>query len=244
MVQRHSLTFNDDSYAVLNSEPRPESYREDWVTANNNSYYAQSGIIYPETHALNESDQASLYANLASGAESGWDYSSRWIANPSDAVNDVYFPLRSLNTVNVIGVDVNSILYANEITIAGYLRDTGDNTAAAEFEELAKNRSVSMFELMWNDKYNSYFDYNLTSNAQNLYIPADEDTTEAQRADAPDGYQVSFNAAQFYPFWLGAAPSQLKNNPLAVRNIYSRVAKLLANKAGGIAATNLKTGQQ
>ncbi|KAI1421063.1 Six-hairpin glycosidase-like protein [Xylaria sp. FL1777] len=236
----HSLAH----YAVLNSEPRPESYSEDWVTANNHSYYAQSGIIYPETHALNDSEKADLYANLASGAESGWDYSSRWIANPSDAINDVYFPLRSLNTVNVIGVDVNSILYANEIAIAAYLRDAGDDAAAAEFEELAKNRSASMFELMWNDKYGSYFDYNLTSKAQNLYILADNDTTEAQKADAPDGYQVSFDAAQYYPFWLGAAPSQLKNNPLAVRNTYKRVADLLSEKAGGIAATDLQTGQQ
>ncbi|KAI0526081.1 Six-hairpin glycosidase-like protein [Xylaria bambusicola] len=238
--ETHSLAH----YAVVNTEPRPESYREDYVTANNRSYYAQSGIIYPETHALNDSEKADLYANLASGAESGWDYTSRWIANPSDAVNDVYFPLRSLNTVNVIGVDVNSILYANEIAIANYLRDAGDDTTADEFEELAKNRSASMFELMWNDKYSSYFDFNLTSNAQNVYTIADEDTTDEQRADAPDGYQIAFSPAQFYPFWLGAAPVQVKNNPLAVRNAYKRVAALLSDKAGAIASTNLKTGQQ
>ncbi|KAI0109643.1 Six-hairpin glycosidase-like protein [Nemania sp. FL0031] len=243
-IKAKGCTYSLAHYAVLNTEPRPESYREDWVTANNNSYYANSGIIYPETHALNDSEKATLYANLASGAESGWDYGSRWLKNPSDAVNDVYFPLRSLNTMNVIGVDVNSILYANEIAIASYLRDAGDDATAAEFEELAQNRSSAMFDLMWNDKYSSFFDYNLTSNAQNLYIPADEDTTEAQKADAPDGYQVAFNPAQFYPFWLGAAPPQLKNNPLAVRNIYKRVANLLSDKAGGIAATNLQTGQQ
>lgn len=195
-------------------------------------------------HTLNESEKADLYANLASGAESGWDYSSRWIATPSDAVNDVYFPLRSLNTVNIIGVDVNSILYANEIVIANYLRDTGDDATADEFQELAKNRSASMFELMWNDKYSSYFDYNLTSSAQNVYVLADEDTTDAQRADAPDGFQVAFNPAQFYPFWLGAAPPQLKNNPLAVRNAYKSVANTLSDKSGGIAATSLQTGQQ
>ncbi|GAP90318.1 putative glycoside hydrolase family 37 protein [Rosellinia necatrix] len=243
-VEANGCTYSLAHYAVQNTQPRPESYREDWVTANNNSYYAKSGIIYPETHSLSDTEKATLYANLASGAESGWDYSSRWIENPSDAVNDVYFPLRSLNTVNVIGVDVNSILYANEIAIAGYLRDAGDDATATEFEELAHNRSTAMFDLMWNDKYSSFFDYNLTSNAQNLYAPADKDTTDAQRADAPDGYQVAFNAAQFYPFWLGAAPAQLKNNPLAVRNVYKRVADRLSDKAGGIAATSLQTGQQ
>ncbi|KAI2628328.1 glycoside hydrolase family 37 protein [Xylaria nigripes] len=236
----HSLAH----YAVQNTEPRPESYLEDWATVNNHSYYSASGNIYPETHALNESEMAAMYANLATGAETGWDYSSRWLSNPSDAVNDVYFPLRSLNTVNVVGVDLNSLLYANEITIAGYLKDAGNHSEAAKFKDLAKKRSDAMFDLMWNDKYGSYFDYNLTSNAQNLYIPADGDTTEAQKADAPEGYQVFFHGAQFYPFWLGAAPNHLKNDPLAVRNAYKHVADSLSQKAGGVAATSLTTGQQ
>ncbi|KAI1435053.1 Six-hairpin glycosidase-like protein [Xylaria sp. CBS 124048] len=243
-IKSNRCTHSLAHYAVENTEPRPESYLEDWTTANNHSYFAASGIVHPETHALNESEKASLYKNLASGAETGWDYSTRWLANPSDAANDVYFPLRSLNTVNVVGVDLNSILYANEITIASYLRDAGNHNEAARFDGLAEKRSAAMFDLMWNDKYGSYFDYNLTSNAQNLYIPADNDTTEAQKADAPDGYQVFFHDAQFYPFWLGAAPSQLKNNPLAVRDAYKHVAALLSQKPGGVSATNLVTGQQ
>ncbi|KAI1107730.1 glycoside hydrolase family 37 protein [Jackrogersella minutella] len=239
-----NMTFYLTHYGVQNTEPRPESYSEDYITANNASYYATSGIIYPETHPLSDSEKAELYASLASGAESGWDYNSRWIANPSDAANDVYFPLRSLNTANVIGVDLNSILYANEIAIAAYLNSAGNETLAAEFEEMAENRSEAMYALMWNDKYTSYFDYNLTSESQNLYVPSDSDTTAAQKADAPEGYQVFFNVAQFYPFWLGAAPAQLKNNPLAVKLVFQRVSDLLSEKAGAVAATNYMTGQQ
>ncbi|KAI1375505.1 Six-hairpin glycosidase-like protein [Hypoxylon crocopeplum] len=237
-------TFHLAHYGVQNTEPRPESYREDYITANNKSYYATSGIIYPETHPLNNSEKAVLYANLASGAESGWDYNSRLLATPSDAANDVYFPLRSLNTANVIGVDLNSILYANEVAIASYLDQTGNGTLATEFEQMAKNRSAAMYALMWNDKYTSYFDYNLTSSSQNIYIPSDSDTTPAQKADAPEGYQVFFHAAQFYPFWLGAAPAQLKDNPLAVKLAFRRVSDLLSEKAGAVAATNFLTGQQ
>ncbi|KAI0204709.1 Six-hairpin glycosidase-like protein [Astrocystis sublimbata] len=241
---KEGCTYSLAHYAVSNTQPRPESYREDWVTANNHSYYADSGIIYPEAHPLNDSERASLYSNLASGAESGLDYTTRWLTNPSDAVDDVYFPLRTLNVVGTIGVDLNSILYANEIAIAGYLKDAGDKSTAAEFEGLAKNRSAAMFDLMWNEKYGSYFDYNLTSRQQNVYTLADKDTTPAQKADAPDGYQVAFYPAQYYPFWLGAAPKQLKNNPLAVRNAYKSVANLLDEKAGGIAASILNSGQQ
>ncbi|KAI0109995.1 glycoside hydrolase family 37 protein [Daldinia grandis] len=237
-------TFHLAHYEVQNTEPRPESYREDYITANNRSYYAASGIIYPESHPLNESEKAGLYSNLATGAESGWDYNTRFISNPSDAAKDVYFPLRSLNTNNIVAVDLNSILYANEMVISGYLNKSGDSTLAMEFEQLAKNRSEAMYALMWSNKYMSYFDYNLTSKAQDLYVPSDADAIPTQEADAPEGDQVFFHIAQFYPFWLGAAPSQLRDNPLAVKLAFQRVSDLISEKAGGIAATNYLTGQQ
>ena len=166
---------------MSNTQPRPESFREDYVTANNESYYATSGIIYPATHALNESERATLYANLATGAESGWDYTSRWIANPRDAVDDVYFPLRSLNTANIVGVDLNSILYANERTIAGYLEAAGNHTGAADFAQRAEERAAAMYALMWNPEEFAYFDYNLTSASQNVYVPADADILLPER---------------------------------------------------------------
>ncbi|KAI1847359.1 hypothetical protein JX266_006584 [Neoarthrinium moseri] len=237
-------TYTLNHYGVQNNQPRPESFREDYITANNKSYYATSGIIYPETKPLNDSEKATLYANLATGAESGWDYSSRWLSNPSDAADDVYFPLRSLNTINIVSVDLNSILYGNEITIAEYLETSGNDTGAASFREQAKSRSEAMYALMWNEDYSSYFDYNMTSGSQSLYVPVDSDTTAAQKAGAPEGYQIAFHVGQFYPFWLGAAPSQLRNNPLAVKIAYQRVADLLTEKAGAIAATSFQTGQQ
>lgn len=203
-----------------------------------------SGIIYPETTPLNDSQQASLYANLATGAESGWDYGTRWLANPNDAARDVYFPLRSLNVVNIVPVCLNSILYDNEITIAGFLNQTGNSTAAQQWVDLATQRSEGMFALMWNDTLWSYFDYNLTSNSQRIYIPADSDSTAAEEETAPPGDQVLFTPAQFYPFWTGAAPIQLKNNPLAVKLAYQRVEALLDLNPGGIPATNFETGQQ
>lgn len=229
---------------MSNTQPRPESFREDYVTANNESYYATSGIIYPATHALNESERATLYANLATGAESGWDYTSRWIANPRDAVDDVYFPLRSLNTANIVGVDLNSIMYANEKTIADYLGAAGNHTGAAYYAKKAEQRAAAMYALMWNPGEFAYFDYNLTSGSQNVYVPVDFDSTRQAKEGAPDGQQVVFHAAQFFPFWLGAAPAHLKSNPLAVRRAFQRVDALLAEKAGAIPATDLTTGQQ
>ncbi|KAM5345313.1 hypothetical protein ACJ41O_011175 [Fusarium nematophilum] len=243
------IKVNDDSYVlnrydVSNTRPRPESYREDYVTANNESYYSESGEVYPEEEKLSHEQKQTLYSNLASGAESGWDYTARWLARPNDAARHNYFPLRSLNTRNIIPVDLNSILYGNEVAIADFYERTGNSSASEEWREVASNRSYAMHALMWNETLWSYFDYNMTSKAQNIYYPADDDTAAIDRSGAPRGKQIFFSVAQFYPFWLGAAPEFLKNNPFAVLNAYRRVAFYLDNRAGGIPATNFRTSEQ
>lgn len=185
-----------------------------------------------------------MYANLASGAESGWDYTSRWLSRPADAARDVYFPLRSLNVLETVPVELNSILYWNEMTIAALLNSTNNGTGAVAWTELATKRSQAMYDLMWNSTLSSYFDYNVTSGGQNIYIPKDDDASTLETNTAEAEQQVLFSVSQFYPFWTGAAPSHLKNNPYAVKQAYQRVEKYLDIKKGGIPATNLKTGQQ
>ncbi|CAH0026006.1 unnamed protein product [Clonostachys rhizophaga] len=243
-VQVGNKTYTLNRYAVENTQPRPESYREDYITARNSSYFAESGIVYPETVPLNDSEVATLYSHLASGAESGWDYTSRWIANPEDGARDVYFPLRSLNVRNIVPVDLNSIMYGNEVAISRFYNQTGNDTASETWAELAANRSAAIHAAMWNETYSSYFDYNLTSSSQYVFVPADNDTAALENATAPAGQQLFFSVSQLYPFWTGAAQPYLKNNPLAVREAYSRVAAYLDARAGGIPATNFKTGQQ
>ncbi|KAJ6480394.1 Six-hairpin glycosidase-like protein, partial [Mycena sanguinolenta] len=51
-----------------NTAPRPESYLDDYAT-----------IHDPAQPVLNATAEANLYVELVSGAETGWDYSSRWL---------------------------------------------------------------------------------------------------------------------------------------------------------------------
>ncbi|KAF2442719.1 glycoside hydrolase family 37 protein [Karstenula rhodostoma CBS 690.94] len=243
-LERAGRNYSLNHYAVSNTQPRPESFYEDYVTANNASYYNEEGQIFNASKALTDEQKAQLYANLASGAESGWDYSARWIANPVDSVTQTSFPLRSLNTVNILPVDLNSILYANEVAIADFHRRQGNYTAAAAWAGRAAERSAAMTALLWDSEHYSYFDYNLTSGAKNVYIIADNTTVRDDASGAPAGQQVFFHLAQFYPFWLGAAPEALKNDPSALRRVYARIEELLDDRAGAIAATNIQTGQQ
>ena len=226
-------------YSVNNNQPRPESFREDYNTANNESYYATSGDVYAINTPLNDTEKADLYAELASGAESGWDYSSRWLKTPSDAATDVTFPLRSLNVRGTVPVDLNSILYQNERIIADFLHRAGNTTAAKQWTAAAARRSEAMYALMWNATYWSYFDYNLTSASQHTHIAL------APHPPTNTVHQLLvFDVAQLYPFWTGAAPRFLKSNPLAVQQAYARVATMLDTAPGGIPATNYPTSQQ
>ena len=89
-------TYSMAHYAVNNSAPRPESYIEDYQTVNDPT------LATP----LTESQAADVYSELASGAETGWDYSSRFqlvpqLGNPG---------LRTLNVRNNIPICLNSIL--------------------------------------------------------------------------------------------------------------------------------------
>lgn len=100
-------------------EPRPESFREDY----------ELGRTLPEPR------REGFYRNVRAAAESGWDFSSRWMRDPSD--------LRTLETTDLAPVDLNSLLYHAERTIAAlrnFRRGAGDSVVAARFAGVAAAR--------------------------------------------------------------------------------------------------------
>ncbi|MDT7855315.1 alpha,alpha-trehalase TreF [Rubrivirga sp. S365] len=126
--------------AVLNRywddrpEPRPESYREDYELA----------------QTVPEADRPALYRNLRAAAESGWDFSSRWMRDPTD--------LRTLETVDLVPVDLNSLLYHQERTI-GRLHALGDDDAEAErWAGRAEARRRALLDAAYDPSEGAFFD--------------------------------------------------------------------------------------
>src|SRR5436189_6247899 len=108
------------------AEPRPESYRPD----------VEIGQTLPE------SLRANFYREARATAESGWDFSSRWMRDPKD--------LRTLETIDLIPVDLNALLYNAERTIAGLrsLRhEQGDAEAAHRFNRRADARRKAILAM-------------------------------------------------------------------------------------------------
>ena len=119
------------------NEPRPESYRPD----------VEIGQTVPE------SLRANFYRNVRATAESGWDFSSRWLRDPKD--------LRTLETTDLLPVDLNSLLYNSERVIAAlhaFRHGAGDDAAARRFNSLADRRRQAILNLMYEPNLGFFFD--------------------------------------------------------------------------------------
>jgi alpha,alpha-trehalase len=118
-------------------DPRPESYREDYTAA----------------QKLRSSARPDFYRNVRASAESGWDFSSRWMRDPR--------ALTTLETTALIPVDLNSILYRSELTIAALRRARGnpeDAAVAASFAAAAERRRAALLAAAYDSAQGFFFD--------------------------------------------------------------------------------------
>ena len=124
--------------------PRPESYREDVKTAN------EALKLYPER------SREEVYRDLRAAAESGWDFSSRWLTMEKDST----FHLSSIHTTQIIPVDLNSLLFHLETTISKAYKLSGDSAMENKFLERSGARKQAMNKYLWNEEAGFYSDYN------------------------------------------------------------------------------------
>jgi len=114
--------------------PRDEAYAEDIATA------ARSGR-----------PTAEVFRHLRAGAASGWDFSSRWLADPLD--------FGTIKTADIIPVDLNSLLWALEGAVAKTATEAGQADIAARFSDLAQRRAAAIDAYLWQGDEGWYADY-------------------------------------------------------------------------------------
>ena len=122
--------------------PRPESYREDFTLG----------------ESLAADRREALYRNIRAAAESGWDFSSRWMRDAKD--------LRTLETTDLAPVDLNSLMYHAERTIAALRRvrnGAGDREAATRFEAAAARRRTALQSHAYEAREGFFFDVRWTT---------------------------------------------------------------------------------
>lgn len=137
-----------------------------------NRYYDQLSIPRQESHyedaktafTIHPEKRQAVYRNLRSAAESGWDFSSRWLSDPKD--------LSSIQTTSFIPVDLNSLLYHLEKTLARSYAESGNKLKSSLYDQLANKRKKAINKYCWSKSRSWYMDYNIqtkkTSNALTL----------------------------------------------------------------------------
>lgn len=118
--------------------PRPESLNEDI-----------------ETVAGMQRDPKQLFLDLRAGAESGWDFSSRWFEDPYD--------IRTVRTTDFVPVDLNSLLYHLETTIAEAYKVILQPLLAKRFQSMAERRRKAVLKYSWSSNDEFFVDYDLRS---------------------------------------------------------------------------------
>lgn len=116
--------------------PRPESLREDIETA--------EGAVDRQSERL--------YLHLRAGAESGWDFSSRWFSDIHD--------IRTIHTADIIPVDLNALLYQLETTIVEAYQLLRQPLSVRKYQNLAERRAKAISDYCWDEKEQFFMDYN------------------------------------------------------------------------------------
>ncbi|MCW5517163.1 alpha,alpha-trehalase TreF [Muriicola sp. Z0-33] len=122
----------------LGDSPRQESYRED----------------YTQVSAMGGGTK--MYQDLRAGAESGWDYTSRWFADGST--------IESIETTDIIPVDLNALLFGLEEVLTHCFKD--DAAYVASLKLSMENRKAFLDQYCWNEQEGVYADFNWVAQKQ------------------------------------------------------------------------------
>ena len=162
--------FNFFQYRVTMKFARPESYREDMELVKDID---------------NEEKREQVWSNVASAAETGWDFSTRWFAQDGPGMHEI----KSIRTWSIVPVDLNAFMCINMRILASFYEITGDFKKMMIHQERYEKMKKAIKELHWNETDGIWYDYDLekkrhvntyyVSNALPLYAKCfDDDDNE------------------------------------------------------------------
>lgn len=137
-------------YYDAGDAPRQESYREDHELAT-----AQAKLV----GAVNQTaTYKRVCRDLRSGAESGWDFSTRWF-NDNKTIG-------TIATTDIIPVDLNGLLYQLEIVLAKAAAQAKQIDKAKVYYKKALRRKTAIRFYCWNESMGWYYDYSISQKKQ------------------------------------------------------------------------------
>jgi alpha,alpha-trehalase len=105
-----------------------------------------------------------VYRDIRAAAESGWDFGSRWFADPYDR--------STIDTTEIVPIDLNSLMYGLENAIRAGCERASDAACVRDFTRRAAARRTAVDRYLWNPAQGAYFDYRWTRRAAITRISA------------------------------------------------------------------------
>jgi alpha,alpha-trehalase len=139
--QAHRMVVRMPGGEILNrywddsDKPREESYKQDVTAAK-----------------LTKQKPEDFFRNIRAAAESGWDFSTRWF--------DESGKLASIQTTNIIPVDLNCLLYHLELSIARTYQTQGNEKMYTLYLNKATARKKAILKYCWSAGKGWFMDYN------------------------------------------------------------------------------------
>lgn len=100
-------------------------------------------------------DAEKFYRDMRAGAESGWDYSSRWFKDSKTR--------HTVRTTDLVPVDLNALLVLVENTIAHAASLSDDAAGAVTYRKYAAERARALRKYCFDDDKKWYFDFDTVS---------------------------------------------------------------------------------
>ncbi|GAB5355046.1 hypothetical protein AAMO2058_000172300 [Amorphochlora amoebiformis] len=147
----NGVTVELNRYYSKDNTPRPESYRED----------------------LNTSESPHIFREIRSAAESGWDFSSRWILNKNQSGG---YSLKDLAVTSLAPVDLNAFLYSMESSMSHLYSVLGNTHASGRFSKAAVRRKNAIMKVMAHGSPARFFDVDIKTGKPSPYSTAAEYT--------------------------------------------------------------------
>ncbi|XP_052783364.1 trehalase-like [Mya arenaria] len=194
-------------FATLIDKPRPESYREDIETA--------------QIAAARGRPASDVYISLASAAESGWDFSSRWFSREYNETSNKSLWLSYIDTTDVIPVDLNSILCWNEKILSDLFHQLGNGYSGnfTNYKRKHEARQQHIQDVFWDSERGQWFDYWLSLKE----------------------HRTSFYPSNLFPMFVGCFNESDDTGYRAIK--YLQDNNLLEYKSG-VPTSLVETGQQ
>jgi alpha,alpha-trehalase len=138
---RHVVALPDGSllnrYWDERETPRDESFREDTELALTANRPAQT-----------------LWRDIRATAESGWDFSSRWLDDGRSVATVI--------TTEIVPIDLNSLMFGLETAISFGCKAQAQPDCAREFTRRARARQAAVERYLWDGSTGAYLDYRWT----------------------------------------------------------------------------------